>query len=252
MKKLYTCIIFAVLAQLSAYSAKVLDVNFNVGGNHVTMDSFTSLVSVPWGYARIYDMDIMRPRYPDIRPAMMGRALHFDGYTHIEVPDNNAIDFSSTSPFSISFWMKTSSTQSNNTIIDKRPDGGAGYHVTLYNGYLLFQLNNGSSHYNFWSSSSPKLNDNKWHHVAITVQRNSTTGIRFYVDGTLVGTHNSQRVSGSISNSARLLIGGHSTSGSYRFKGEIDEVAIYNTALSSTQVGLTHWIGSFPKQAEAT
>lgn len=251
MKKWYAILLITLLAQPILFAGKVLDINFDSNGNYISFDSHTPYIGATWAYARVYDGNIGCPSFPDFRSSMIGRALHCDGLTHINVPNNQAIDFGRSSPFSLSFWVKTGSTQGNNTVLDKRT-GSGGYHVTLYNGYLLFQLNDGSNYYNYWDTTgTPSLNDNQWHHVVITVERNRSNGIKFYVDGVLSSTFNSGNVTGSISNSSSLLIGGHSETGGFRFNGELDEVAVYNTALSQSDLGRMHRVGPFSGRVES-
>jgi hypothetical protein len=71
---------------------------------------------------------------------------------------------------------------------------------------------------------------NAWTHLALTY--NGTT-LRLYVNGIQV---RSQAVSGTIeTNSSPLRIGGNSPYGEY-FIGRIDEIRIYNRALSQAEI----------------
>ncbi|MES1165853.1 MAG: LamG domain-containing protein, partial [Verrucomicrobiota bacterium] len=80
------------------------------------------------------------------------------------------------------------------------------------------------------------LNGN-WHHLACVM---TTSGMTLYFDGTSVNSNTDTSavvypVSGSTLNLAVGRHGGSSTA--YDFTGKIDEVRIYNRALSATQVG---------------
>jgi hypothetical protein len=71
---------------------------------------------------------------------------------------------------------------------------------------------------------------NTWTHLAVTYDR---TTVRLYVNGVQVA---SRAQSGAIGTSSNpLFIGGDSTYGQY-FQGLIDEVRIYNRALSATEI----------------
>ena len=71
---------------------------------------------------------------------------------------------------------------------------------------------------------------NSWSHLALTYDG---AFLRLYVNGTLLA---SQARAGTITNSTnQLQIGGDSIYGQY-FNGMIDEVRIYNTALSASQI----------------
>ena len=74
------------------------------------------------------------------------------------------------------------------------------------------------------------LTTNTWTHVAGTYDG---TTLRLYVNGVQVG---SQAKTGSMPVSANpLQIGGDSIYGQY-FPGSIDEVRVYNRALSATEI----------------
>ena len=78
--------------------------------------------------------------------------------------------------------------------------------------------------------ASKKLTSNSWSFLAATYDGAT---LRLYVNGTLAA---SQAKSGAITSStSQLQIGGDSIYGQY-FKGLIDQVRIYNTPLSATQI----------------
>ena len=73
---------------------------------------------------------------------------------------------------------------------------------------------------------------NTWSHLAVTFDGAT---MRLYVNGVQV---QSQAYAGAITTSSgRLRIGGNQVWGEY-FKGRVDEVRIYNRALSSTEIQL--------------
>lgn len=166
------------------------------------------------------------------------KAISQNRTNYVEVSDSNTLDIG-TKDFTISFWVRTGSTKSLNTVIDKRSSSG-GYHVVLYGGKILVQLDGAStSHYNYWTSdAATKVNDNDWHLVTITVDRDSPTGMIFYVDADDVASFNPTSRSDSLSNSAPLLIGKHKDSSSNDFEGVLDEVRIYDRVLSADEISL--------------
>jgi hypothetical protein len=74
---------------------------------------------------------------------------------------------------------------------------------------------------------------NEWHYVAVTFQRNGNA--IFYLDGNQVGSVDISSEMGDISNDRPLLIG-ESETYSNQFKGDIDEVKIYNRTLSANEI----------------
>jgi hypothetical protein len=72
----------------------------------------------------------------------------------------------------------------------------------------------------------------QWVFVAITVDRDSTTGIRWYVNGQPAGTPGNPTVRpGSLANSAPLLIGKHLNNASAFFAGSLDEIELFHRVL---------------------
>jgi hypothetical protein len=189
--------------------------------------------------------------------ARAGRGFKLNGQNQqgdtprIVVPDAPDLNFGANQDFSITAWIQPLSNPGNYTdlsgevmtVISKRYSPNAytalGYEMYLGGGRLCFQmidsLNHGGNYYNL--SAESDLRDGKFHHVAVTVQRNSTTGLRFYVDGQLIATFDPTVVSGDLSNTGPLRIGNHPDPGLRAFyHGIIDEVSLYNRALSASEI----------------
>ncbi len=88
------------------------------------------------------------------------------------------------------------------------------------------------------------LTEGQWHHIAYTF---GTQGMKLYVDGQLQGT-NSSFTGGMVNNTEPLVLGGNAwlsgdgTSGSDElvdlYQGSVDDLRIYDTALSEEQINL--------------
>lgn len=157
-------------------------------------------------------------------PGKVGYAFEFNGDDWINLGTSNPTQNFGYDDFAITFMVKTTSTKINNTICDKRDSLGVGFHVTLYQGRVLLQLHDSNyGQVNYINSYSTSLTDGKWHHVAIYVDRNDTTGGKIYVDGLCVLTFNPTVHTGSLTNSAPFYLGKHSTTLSNNFVGTIDE-----------------------------
>jgi Concanavalin A-like lectin/glucanases superfamily len=82
----------------------------------------------------------------------------------------------------------------------------------------------------FFTAFGPKLETNSWTHLATAYSGGS---VRLYVNGTLAAT---TPVPGPLPNSSGpLRIGGNSMWGEY-FSGLIDEVRVYDRALSAAEI----------------
>ena len=85
---------------------------------------------------------------------------------------------------------------------------------------------------NYWQVVDPStITINKWTHVAVTYDA-STTTMKLYRDGILVGTNTSVA---SNYTSENTYIGSHAGAGSY-LQGTIDEVRIWNVARTQAQL----------------
>ncbi len=116
----------------------------------------------------------------------------------------------------------------------------AAYTLFLFNGRLAFQLADavGTGFTNYISNAS--VNDGQWHHVAATVQRTSGPPmLTLYVDGMSVLTNPNPRM-GNLTNTNPLWIGRrHPVPGATTdrfFVGDIDEVELFNRALTQQEI----------------
>ena len=154
-----------------------------------------------------------------------GNSLLFNG--------SNTYASTSTSPiptlskFSISAWVNMSVNQSGwGSIVIKRDT----YGLEVLNGFIYANIGNGTS--SWINTVSAPLSAGVWHHV---VQTYDGATNRLYVDG-------GAPVSGTgtlIDTANNLLIGSWNTTSEF-FNGKIDEVRIYDRALTATEVTALH------------
>ncbi len=195
-------------------------------------------------------------------PAEVDLGFNLDGQAHqIIVPDAPALNFSGNQDFSLEAWIQPLANPGNwqdiMAIIDKRiaPDTitQLGYELDLQGGVVVFQMADVLAPYS-WNnfSAGPDLRDGKFHHVAVTVHRTSTTGGQIYIDGQVVLTFDPTVCPGDLSNTGPLRIGNHATPGLQAYyKGIIDEVSLYNRALASGEITAIYNAGSAGKCAPA-
>jgi len=171
---------------------------------------------------------------------MVSGALNFNGKNSVDVADHSELNFGKGN-FSIDLWIKTSDTnQSVRTILDKRTGTSTnptGYELYLYKSRIGLQIADGTStNYNSSDSSSIIIADNNWHHVAVTVDRATTSGLHFYVDGSLVATFNPTTRQGDLTNTAPFVIGRNLISSEQIFIGTLDEIELFNRVLSPDEI----------------
>ena len=161
-----------------------------------------------------------------------GQGAYFNGAAYINLGNHNNLNHD----FSISCWIKVSSSSNRQTIISK----GTGSHYqwefivdgsTNFIRLRLYQA--GGSDY-LVCSGVTTVNDNKWHLVTATY--NYTTHQAYvYVDGNQDGSTSSTSGTYDSSDSASCWIGGRATSSNY-WNGNLDDLAIFGRALSNAEV----------------
>ena len=156
--------------------------------------------------------------------------IQFNGRT-TKVVLGTGPSLSGNTDFTLSAWVKTSATTSG-VIIQQRNGGFNGEYqfAVNANGTLKFMLY-GNWAYQFSFNGTRAVNDGQWHHVAAV--RSGTQGL-LYVDGQLVGS-----ASGTIRDldaSIGVGIGADIRDNNAYFSGTIDEVQIYDVAISPAEI----------------
>jgi hypothetical protein len=158
-----------------------------------------------------------------------GKAMQFNGQgASIIVPNESYYDFSNI--VCLSAWIKTSAsgTASQQCIISK--GGSYGLYVSKSNGKLIF-ICQGLSQAAIFSNTS--INDNIWHNVAIVLGGGT---FQIYIDGILDLSTN---LTGTLTqNDTLLCIGARADSSNYAYNGCIDDVRIYNLALTNQNLNV--------------
>lgn len=165
-------------------------------------------------------------------------ASSFDGTANGTVVTPTAEPGPST--FTVEAWVKTTSRSGGKIIgYGNNPTGASSSydrHVYMDNaGRLTFGIHSGAVR---TVTSPAAYNDGRWHHVAASV---GSDGMALYVDGAPVA-RNTVGPAGQSSYDGHWKVGGDSLAGwpsaptSTHLAGDIDEVAIYPTALTGAQV----------------
>jgi hypothetical protein len=171
----------------------------------------------------------------------VGQAFQLDGTTgSVDIP--NSASLNPTGPFSIECWIKASAPQSasQSLVVDKSHGWADGTGWALQSnpgGTMAFFYGNGGpsgdpAYFPYVATTNSVLDD-QWHHLA-----GVWTGaqIQIYMDGLL---HGSLAQSLPPANNSRDAEIGRSWGGGVPtrfFRGLIDEVTYYNTALSPADI----------------
>jgi hypothetical protein len=173
-------------------------------------------------------------------------AARFDGgndQVNAGDPANGSLDFG-VQDFTVETWVKATANDERGIVSKRQATTGTRYwqatvtddgsktgriRVNAFDGVVSREV----------YGPAVRVDDGGWHHVAIVFERNA--GIVIYVDGT--SAVNAGAVAGDIGNAGPLLIG--KSTGYPYFKGDLDEVAVYPSALSAERIRAHHAAGRF-------
>lgn len=171
--------------------------------------------------------------------------------------DDADFDFAAADDASFSFWFKSDNAAN--------PASGSDEYLltkgTITNtgtvGYAIYADNNGKVNFGIrstsgaWGASSPgtpspddtttstsDIYDNTWHNIVAV--KTGTSRIDLYVDGKLDASDTSLTAIGSLANSITSYFADDDGDSANSFNGDIDEVKIFRSALTSDQVKLLY------------
>ncbi len=178
------------------------------------------------------------------------KLTHNDDYIDLGTP--SSLNFDRVTPFSMSVWFKTIAA-GNQAFIIKAPEQSpyTGYWFQIYGGNVVMDLVNGAepSEQGLGIYTDATFNDGKWHHAVATYDGSSNlSGEHIYIDGVAVATtqyDSETTLTGSVANSYPVRIGADGLNPpSDDFNGLLDDIRIYNRALSATEIKQLYNLGA--------
>jgi len=189
----------------------------DANGNLETDYDFDSTKYITFGYAE---------------QVIAERSIEFDGVVdYIDVEDHLDLD---TTGFTISAWIKRDSGTINASILSKRDAAfSEGYDLRINgSGRLEFSYNGGAV--TLTSGSVIPIPENEWHQVAVIYNNGTAT---LYIDG--IADTSVTGLVAPVATTRSFLIAaadGYDPDTTAFFAGNIDEVRVWNTALSPVQL----------------
>jgi len=161
---------------------------------------------------------------------LFGKAASFNGSTS-EI--TTSLDIPHTSDFSVSFWVKID-TFANDVIctdgsFDTSSVLGFGFQAGTSGSTIIFYVASGSNLFNAQVSS---LSTDTWYHVVGVCDL--TNNIKLYINGNLEQTTTYTSASRNDRNNFR--IGRDYSTGGRFFPGDLDQIRVFDQAISSNQV----------------
>ena len=157
-----------------------------------------------------------------------GGSLLFDGSNDlVKVADSDALDLVG-DKLTLSCWVKRSTATSGNLV--KKANASNGYRLWITStGALQFEVLIGGTTKTVTSATTIPLNT--WKHVAA---RYNGSELRVFIGGTIEAA--TTAATGSLAATAEALWLGYYDGSSHHLKGYLDDLSIYDRALSDTEI----------------
>ena len=161
------------------------------------------------------------------------KAYDFDGNDYIEI--SNDPKLTSMDQLSIVAWFKKSSSSNLFTIIQKGTgDSNEEYVLSVQNSRIYFDIGNTGGPY---IQPSYSVNSDVWYHIAAVHNRSGgNSSLKIYINGQNIGGTVVNSDYPPMDNNESVTIGMRKGHPSQSFIGQIDEVRIYNRALSDEDI----------------
>ena len=217
-------------------------------GYQLNFDNFSFKEHITPKDSAYYAVDLQQSQYAK---GLTGKALDLSANAILRRPvklDKGALpEFSEKASFSVQIWVKTIANARMGTPImgNKIAEDGAtiGWQIyTQENGAWALLLNDGKQRYDYKPTAErQRINDGNWHQLLFTVKR-ETHEAWIYLDGKNIAIYNTPGL-GSLESKYSTVVGGSDEKWEYgsnaqwnAFNGFIDEVKVWNRAISSAEV----------------
>jgi hypothetical protein len=168
-------------------------------------------------------------------------AYGFNGTSsYITSPDTTDFDFTDSFTLACRIMRTGADTTYNRVITYENSSEEASYRLLFNdNNQLYFQIDNGTT---VSTGYTPALTEDVWYHVAGTFDSGM---LRIYVDGDSVNTASAAGDDITLYADRILSIGRSPSGGETYLKGSLDDVRIYNRALTPAQIDSLDTYGAF-------
>ena len=174
------------------------------------------------------------------------KCLSFDGgdYVNVGDPASGSLDFG-TGNFTISAWIKLNSLSGSGYAIVSKQDSAwtdaAGWTFSVNGDDIIFYRYDGAGPSRLQRKNDIFTQAGVWYHVMAVCNYNSS--IDLYINAIEPSTYNNTYTAWStLSNAQNFQIGAQANI-QMLFNGSIDDVRIYNQAISTSQIQQNYYVG---------
>lgn len=173
--------------------------------------------------------------YSNADELCIGSALHFDGTNYVEVAHDPALNLAN-GDFTLEGWVNPAET-GYRTILCK----GTGFTTTVGTDYLLGISPSSEVYFHYGATiytTSSTVPNGQWSHVAVSYD-DGTKDATIYINGVVVGVFDFSGAA-PLTSSYPMFVGRQgAVYGGQRFKGRLDDITIWNTALTQAEIMAT-------------
>jgi hypothetical protein len=164
-----------------------------------------------------------------------GQAFDLTGSSDL-VSMAQPVKFTAVEDFTISLWVNQAVTPANSSyIFETRQGQYSGFAILTISDNRIVMGGRADNGFILGGASQGPLNNGQWYHVAAVFDRVADE-LRFYLDGSLQSTQNLAAATGFTASDKLFLGAVSSQNDSYNFNGHVDEVQVYERALSGVEI----------------
>jgi hypothetical protein len=182
------------------------------------------------------------PSWKNNSDCVLGGCLYFDGIDDYIFIANNT-EFYPSPNMTISFWAKPVTSATSGSMFGKYNGAGGGTQLWTYgfwnysSGNLGFGIGNGTSS-NFTSNIYTMSMDN-WYHIVVNYIGSSNV-VKYYINGQYISAKDLTLTMTPVVSTNGYYIG---SSGGNLFKGTIDDLRIFNSAMPTSWIKNEYFLG---------
>lgn len=170
----------------------------------------------------------------------VGQALLISDTQYVSVADTATLDVGDTADLTLSGWFSTRNASVTNTVIAKRngvtaADVGYILYIDVTSSKLIFEVSDGTDEYSLTSTEAFTATRG-WCHFMVVWDQDSAANSEIYIDGVSNSATDSGTIGniGDLSNALTFRVGSESDTNN-ALRAYIDEVRVYNRALSASE-----------------
>ncbi|MBF0524976.1 MAG: flagellar filament capping protein FliD [Deltaproteobacteria bacterium] len=167
-------------------------------------------------------------------------ALQFNAAGDNVLVNNNPVNnLNGKTAFSAEAWVNpTAGGSTDRVLIDKTGGGANGFKVTMNAGnQMVFTVQTASGTHTLTAPAGSTPAASQWSQVAVTYDGTQATNqMKIYVNGTMVAQGNAGAAGESVVDSGANMVIGNSSALTNGFNGQVDELGLYNQALSDKEI----------------